>query len=277
MEAKEMAGQIIRWLTEYHQETGKNFVVGVSGGIDSAVTAKLCALASKETGASTFLYYLPYGAIRLDDIQSAQIMSYMNNLTQDPGRVRPFGTAIYTAFESIKQLMEIDFEDMSPMTRANSIARLRMVLLYAAASEHNALVVGTGNKIEDFGVGFFTKYGDGGVDISPIGDLYKSEVYAIGRYLEIPNFILDAPPTDGLWEDGRTDEDQLGISYDDLEWAMKESRYVRVTDSHVYKRDQEISDNYTDKQKEALRIYAELHNKNSHKMAMPPVCGIQRS
>jgi NAD+ synthase len=133
-----------------------------------------------------------------------------------------------------------------------------MTALYAIAGSNNGIVVGTGNKVEDFGVGFFTKYGDGGVDISPIADLYKSEVFAIGNELGIIEEILDAAPTDGLWDDGRTDEEQMGASYEELEWAMKELE--SPSDSELSEREREV-----------MSLYVGLHESNSHKMVPIPV------
>jgi NAD+ synthase len=147
---------------------------------------------------------------------------------------------------------------LSDMASANSRARLRMTTLYAIAGTNNGIVVGTGNKVEDFGVGFFTKYGDGGVDISPLADLYKSEVYALADALGVVKEIQDAAPTDGLWDDGRTDEDQMGATYEELEWAMQEA-------------DNPSSGSMTDRQKEVVAIYEGLHNANSHKMNPIPV------
>jgi len=147
---------------------------------------------------------------------------------------------------------------LSDMASANSRARLRMTTLYAIAGTNNGIVVGTGNKVEDFGVGFFTKYGDGGVDISPLADLYKSEVYALADALGVVKEIQDAAPTDGLWDDGRTDEDQMGATYEELEWAMQEA-------------DNPSSGSMTDRQKEVVAIYESLHNANSHKMNPIPV------
>jgi len=145
------------------------------------------------------------------------------------------------------------------MALVNTRARLRMTTLYYLAGAHNHLVVGTGNKVEDFGIGFFTKYGDGGVDLSPIADLTKTEVYAVGRALGVGPAILSAPPTDGLWGDSRTDEDQIGASYPELEWAMA-FRGDRAT--------------LTPRQAEVLSIYERRHAANKHKMEPIPVCMI---
>lgn len=148
----------------------------------------------------------------------------------------------------------------------NTRSRLRMVTLYAIAGQVGGLVAGTGNKVEDFGVGFFTKYGDGGVDISPIGDLMKSEVYALGKELGVIPEILAARPTDGLWTDGRTDEDQIGATYDELEWAMNVNQHGYIKASEVM--------NMNPRQLEVLKIYEARHNANLHKINPIPVCEI---
>lgn len=147
---------------------------------------------------------------------------------------------------------------MTELSLANSRARLRMTALFAVAGSNNGMVVGTGNKVEDFGIGFYTKYGDGGVDISPIADLYKSDVYAIGEELGVIAEVLEASPTDGLWDDGRTDEDQIGATYDEIEWAMKESASPKRAD-------------LSERERKVLDIYRRLNKSNSHKMDPIPV------
>jgi NAD+ synthase len=146
------------------------------------------------------------------------------------------------------------------LSLANTRARLRMTTLYYFAGIHGLLVAGTGNKVEDFGVGFYTKYGDGGVDLSPIADLMKSDIYALGKYLEIPESIQKAAPTDGLFGDSRTDEEPLGASYDELEWAMLESE------------DNKTADDFTGREKQVFEIYKKLNTANLHKMNPIPVC-----
>ena len=153
---------------------------------------------------------------------------------------------------------EMSKHELSDLALANSRARLRMTTLYAVAGSTGGIVVGTGNKVEDFGVGFFTKYGDGGVDISPIADLNKSEVYALGAELGVVEEIQRAAPTDGLWVDGRTDEEQMGATYKELEWAMAEM-------------DSEDKDEWTERQREVMEIFESFHNSNSHKMKPIPV------
>ena len=170
---------------------------------------------------------------------------------------------MFTAFE--KKVQPFCAPEQEPNEReqlafANSRARLRMMTLYQIAQSHGGIVVGTGNKVEDFGVGFFTKYGDGGVDISPIGDCMKTEVWDMGRELGLLKEIIDAPPTDGLWADGRNDEDQLGMTYPELEKAMDQDTYSQLRDYA------------TASEKRLLKRYREIRAKNLHKMEAIPVC-----
>lgn len=146
-----------------------------------------------------------------------------------------------------------------------------MTSLYAIAQSHGLLVAGTGNKVEDFGVGFFTKYGDGGVDLSPIADLTKTQVFELGKYFGITEKILSAKPTDGLWEDGRSDEDQIGATYPELEWAMKHIEDLKTENEQLLLQD------LTERQKEVIRIYFRFHNANLHKMITIPVCKIPQN
>ncbi len=165
-------------------------------------------------------------------------------------------------FDSLLEtLPAVEDEDNRFLTLANTRSRLRMLTLYYFAGLNNDLVAGTGNKVEDFGVGFYTKYGDGGVDLSPIADLMKSEVYALGKALGVNDEIIQAAPTDGLWGDDRTDEDQIGASYPELEWAME---YIEAGENGEL----------TDRQSEVLAIYNRFHNANQHKMQPIPVCEI---
>ena len=154
---------------------------------------------------------------------------------------------------------ELSKKEVSDIAMANTRARIRMAALYSLAGSNNGIVVGTGNKVEDFGVGFFTKYGDGGVDISPIADLYKSEVYQLAEFLGIIQEIQDAAPTDGLWSDGRTDEDQIGATYDELEWAMNEIENPSA--------EKELNERLA----EVMKIYLKLNLMNSHKMHPIPI------
>jgi len=206
--------KISAWIKSYAESAGMTtLVVGISGGIDSAVVSALCA----RTGLNTIAVTMP---IRqrpdLHDLSMQQGVW----LSQNFDNVRHEIIDVTPVFDTFETRMN-QYNNLLGM--ANSRSRLRMVTLYQIAQSTQGLVVGTGNKVEDFGVGFYTKYGDGGVDISPIGDLYKSQVWQLGRELGVLQDIIDAAPTDGLWDDGRTDEDQLGgLTYADLELAMKQ-------------------------------------------------------
>jgi NAD+ synthase len=168
-----------------------------------------------------------------------------------------------STFRALEKTLPKDIQD--GLSMANTRARMRMLTLYAVATHHKMLVAGTGNKVEDFGVGFYTKYGDGGVDISPIADLMKSEVYAMGKELGIIDAIIRTPPTDGLWMDNRTDESQIGAAYAELEWAMH------------FEAEQKNEAELNDRQKQVLKIYRQFHNANKHKMQPIPVCEIPES
>ena len=234
-----MKDRIVNWIKDYATKHNKtSLIVGVSGGIDSAVVSTLCA----ETGIKTIPVVL---SINNADYLALDHLRWLNdNFTNIDSGMINVGN-IFREFTNVAKALNANSE----LGFANSRSRIRMALLYQIAQSNNGLVIGTGNKVEDFGVGFFTKYGDGGVDISPIGDLYKSEVYKLGVGLGILNSIFSAAPTDGLWDDGRTDEDQLGLTYDQLEDAMK-----RGSRSEHYER------------------YNELRAANLHKMESIPVC-----
>jgi len=176
--------------------------------------------------------------------------------------VRTVSTDLTRTYEALRAVLPHDDEVTQGLVLANARARLRMTALYALASQNRALVVGTGNKVEDFGVGFYTKYGDGGVDLSPIADLMKTEVFALGKYLVVPESIQRAAPTDGLWGDERTDEMQIGATYPELEWAM----------DHVG----DASDQWSSRQQEVMTIYRRMHQANQHKMNPIPVCLISQ-
>ena len=247
---------IVTWLrTRCDEANRKGFVVGVSGGIDSAVTSTLCA----KTGKAVLVLNLPIHQATDQFARSAQHIQW---LEQQCANVRGVKTDLTGAFQALLGSLPKEIQD--DLTLANTRSRMRMLTLYAFASHHRMLVVGTGNKVEDFGVGFFTKYGDGGVDISPIADLMKSEVYALGRALAIDPAILQAMPTDGLWADNRSDESQLGAPYDELEWAM---------DFDAAPAEEA---NLTPRQREVLAIYRRLHQAGRHKMQPIPVCRIPK-
>ena len=259
MQVEKVTQYIVSWLKEYASNAGvKGFVIGVSGGIDSAVTSTLCA----KTGFPTLCLEMP---IHQEKNQVNRATQHISSLKDQFENVSSTCMNLTPVFNSLVEAMpKVDNEDDRFMSLANTRARLRMTSLYYFAGLDNLLVAGTGNKVEDFGVGFYTKYGDGGVDLSPIADLMKSEVYAIASFLEINKEIQQAPPTDGLWGDDRTDEDQLGASYTELEWAML-----------AYKN--KISkDIFSDREKIVYNLYIKLHLQNKHKMTSIPVCQIPK-
>jgi len=242
------------WLKNYAEKANKHgFVVGVSGGIDSAVTSTLCAL----TGLTTVCILLP---IWQDLDQHDRGYKHISWLMKNHKNVWTNTLDLTEAFEEFKNSIPINTTNLA---LACTRSRLRMTALYAVATTMNLLVVGTGNLVEDYGIGFFTKYGDGGVDLSPIGKLTKSEVWQLGKDLGISKEIIDATPTDGLWSDNRSDENQIGASYPELEWAMS---FLEETDGHFNPKD------LTPRQNEVIAIYLNFHNKNAHKMEMPPIC-----
>lgn len=252
MKTKEVAEYIQNWLSDYLKSTGlKGYVVGISGGIDSALVSKLCAL----TGEKTLLLTMP---IRQTTSEYARARNHMQRLKEEFSNVELLDISLTDTFEVFEKAMPFDLE-VNHLAMANSRSRLRMMTLYAVAQANGCLVVGTGNKVEDFGVGFYTKYGDGGVDISPIADINKTQVFELASYLDVIQEILEAKPTDGLFEDGRSDEDQIGATYPELEWAME------FTGNEV---------DLTERETEVLRIYRRLNRINQHKMQPIPVCFI---
>jgi len=246
---------IVNWLNEYADKSGMNgFVVGVSGGIDSALTSTLCA----RTGKPVLCLEI---SIHQETNQVSRAQEHIAWLESKYPNVSNHSLSLTGVFDSFQELLPSTKDEKSKfLSLANTRARLRMTTLYYFAALESYLVAGTGNKIEDFGVGFFTKYGDGGVDLSPIADLMKSEVFLLAKNLGVIDSIQQAAPTDGLWGDDRTDEDQMGATYNELEWAMK---HVNST-----------SENDTDRQKEVRAIYRKLHGQNQHKMQPIPVCEI---
>ncbi|GGA64104.1 NH(3)-dependent NAD(+) synthetase [Flavobacterium palustre] len=251
--------QIVNWLKSYAESTKVNgFVVGVSGGVDSAVTSTLCA----QTGLQVLCVEMP---IHQHASHVSRAKEHIEQLKKRFSNVSSVHTDLTAVFETFKNEVPTNFEENKlNLTLANTRARLRMTTLYYYAGVHGLLVAGTGNKVEDFGVGFYTKYGDGGVDLSPIADLMKSDVFALASYLEVPNSILTAQPSDGLFGDEKTDEQQLGASYDELEWAMLEDEHKNS------------QDNYTEREKKVFEIYKKLNTINQHKMNPIPVCVINR-
>ena len=222
---EDLTEKIVGWLKDYYDDNNsvKAFVVGVSGGIDSAVVSSLCA----RTGLPTYVVCMPleskFEYTRLSDAHSKALVEKYEN-------VKRIEVELFSSYDSLIKSIEWWSESQlydkkeftsSEHANANTKSRMRMVTLYQIAGTVGGIVVGTGNKVEDYGVGFYTKYGDGGVDIAPIADLYKTEVWELGEYLEVDQRIVDADPTDGLWVDSRSDEEQLGASYEQLEEAME--------------------------------------------------------
>jgi len=258
MKTEKVVQYIVSWLKDYIETSHqKGFVIGISGGIDSAVTSTLCAM----TGYPLLNLEMPIHQEKNQASRAKKHIEWLKNNYSTP--IDSIEVELTTTFDSlVNALPKDDNTDKVNLALANTRSRLRMTTLYYFAGIHNYLVAGTGNKVEDFGVGFYTKYGDGGVDLSPIADLMKSEVYEIARYLGINTDIQKAKPTDGLFGDNRSDEDQLGASYDELEWAMK------------MKESGKDSDEFTGREKEVFEIYSRLNRINQHKMVPIPVCDI---
>jgi len=259
MDTKKVAEYIINWLKEYATNAKVNgFVLGVSGGIDSALTSTLCA----KTGLPTLCVEMP---IHQAESQVSRAEEHIKQLKERFSNVSEARVNLTSTFEDFKNVLpEAEISTKLDVSLANTRARLRMTTLYYFAGLHGLLVAGTGNKVEDFGVGFYTKYGDGGVDLSPIADLMKSEVYDLAAYLGVPSSIQEAQPTDGLFGDSRTDEDQIGASYDELEWAMK-----------MQDENKTVND-FSDRKKEVFKIYNRLNSINQHKMMPIPICEIPK-
>ena len=255
MKHQEIINHIVNWLKEYSiNSKTEGFVIGISGGIDSALTSTLCAL----TGKKVICLNMP---IRQHKTEYDRGNEHILWLKKNYPNVTSAEVNLTSIFEEMEKTYDSTIQDF--LTMANTRARLRMTTLYAYAGHHKLLVAGTGNKIEDFGIGFFTKYGDGGVDMSPIADLMKSQVYALAAKVGVVDAILNARPTDGLFADGRTDEDQIGASYDELEWSML---YVESKQSYTL----------SDRQKIVMEIYQSRNKANRHKMESIPVCIIPK-
>ena len=260
MKTKEVIEHIVSWLKSYAQDAGmKGFVIGVSGGIDSAVTSTLCA----KTGLDVLCLEMP---IHQAESQVSRALNHIQWLEDNFENVHMTKVNLTTVFDSlITSLPAVTDEAERFMSLANTRARLRMTTLYYFAALERRLVAGTGNKVEDFGVGFYTKYGDGGVDLSPIADLLKTEVYEIAKYLGVNTEIIEAAPTDGLWGDDRTDEDQLGASYPELEWAMAMDDKGKTIDD------------FDGREQQVFAIYKKFNSANKHKMNPIPVCEIPKN
>lgn len=259
MNTEKVIDHIVNWLKDYATTAKVNgFVIGVSGGIDSAVTSTLCA----KTGLDLLCVEMPIHQARS---QVSRAVNHINWLKDNFSNVNTIEVKLTPVFDNlIAVLPTVENEEVRFMSLANTRARLRMTTLYYFAALHKYLVAGTGNKVEDFGIGFFTKYGDGGVDLSPIADLYKSEVYTIAKFLGINQEIIDAAPTDGLWGDDRTDEDQIGANYDELEWAMQMAAQGKK------------SEDFKGREKDVFNIFKRYNSANKHKMMAIPVCEIPK-
>lgn len=257
MQTEKVVNHIVNWLKDYATKANVNgFVVGVSGGIDSAVTSTLCA----KTGLNVLCVEMPIHQAK-SHVTRAQ--EHISQLGQRFDNVSDTRTDLTPVFEEFKTEVFLDGDQaVIDMALANTRARLRMTTLYYYAGLYGLLVAGTGNKVEDFGVGFYTKYGDGGVDLSPIADLLKSQVYQIGEYLQVPDSIMNAAPSDGLFGDARSDEDQIGATYPELEWAMKMAEEGKS------------AEDFSGREKEVFKIYSRYNSNNKHKMIPIPICEI---
>ena len=242
----------------------EGWVVGVSGGIDSAVTSTLCAL----TGAPTKCVEMP---IHQAPDQVSRAADHIAALCGNHPLVRRSTVSLTETYDMFAKALPDGPDESGGLSMANTRARLRMTTLYALGQRSRLLVAGTGNKVEDFGVGFYTKYGDGGVDVSPIADLTKTEVFALAAHLGVIESIQKAAPTDGLWGDDRTDEDQLGATYPELEWAMAwTADHAELSPEACAEAEQGL----TWRQREVLETYRRHHAANRHKMIPIPVCVI---
>jgi NAD+ synthase len=250
----ELKTRVVDWIKDYATTNNiKSLVVGISGGIDSSVVSTLCA----ETGLPTYVLSMPLNQISLQSELSDIHRKFLSRKYSNAIPMRIDLSTVYDQFVKSTKFWLGDEFVTSKHSLANTKSRIRMVTLYQVAGSVNGIVIGTGNKVEDYGVGFYTKYGDGGVDIAPIADLYKTEVWELGKHLGVDQRIIDAQPTDGLWEDGRTDEDQIGTSYEMLEWAME---YGVSTPP----------EQLSEKENTAMAILTKFNTQNRHKMISIP-------
>jgi NAD+ synthase len=248
-----IADNIIQWLKAYSKKSKTDgFVIGISGGIDSALTSTLCA----STGLPTICIDMP---IMQNKNEVNRASSHIKWLQKKFNNVIRKSVDLNDVFNSFKNTVEQNNDKNNFLSLANSRSRLRMTTLYYFAGINRCLVAGTGNKVEDFGIGFYTKYGDGGVDISPIADLNKTDVFEISKILGVIDEIIKAKPTDGLWDDGRTDEDQIGATYKELEWAMQQKDLNK-----------KLID-FKGREKEVFQILQKFNKQNLHKMNPIPI------
>lgn len=249
----EIIDYIVNWLIQYseHSKT-RGFIIGISGGIDSALTSTLCA----KTGKPVICLNMPIHQHKAEYDRAHEHIDWLKNKFNN---VTSLEVDLTETFNSYCNVLPASIQD--GLTMANTRSRIRMTTLYSFACNKKMLVVGTGNKVEDFGIGFYTKYGDGGVDLSPIADLMKSDVFALAKELKIVESIINAKPTDGLFADGRSDEEQIGATYDELEWAML---LLSNSAGDIKK--------LTDRERVVLDLYKSMNTANQHKMRPIPVC-----
>ncbi len=257
MQTEKITQKIVDWLRDYAKQAGmRGYVIGVSGGIDSAVVSTLCAM----TGLDTLLIEMP---IRQNPDEVSRAWEHMQDLQNRFTNIKAISVNLTPTFEQLHTTFKVD-ETQFPAEKlafANTRSRLRMLTLYYYGQINGLLVCGTGNKVEDFGVGFFTKYGDGGVDVSPVADLYKTEIYTLARSLNLVESVQNAIPADGLWDETRTDEQQIGASYPELEKIQKEWGTKSESD-------------YSGRDLEVFRIFSRMNRAAQHKIQPIPVCDI---
>lgn len=257
MQTQKIIDHIVNWLKDYAVKAKVNgYVLGVSGGVDSGVVSTLCAM----TGLEVLLLEMP---IRQKEDQVTRAQEHIADLKKRFPNVKAHTVNLTPVFETFEQSVR-EYAEGNPhknLSLANTRSRFRMLNLYYFGQLHGLLVCGTGNKVEDFGIGFYTKYGDGGVDVSPIADLYKTEVYELARGLDLIESIRNAIPTDGLWDAERTDEDQIGATYPELEKIQKEYGTKAVED-------------YEGRDKEVFMIFDRMHKAAKHKMVPIPICDV---
>lgn len=257
MQTEKIIDKIVNWLKDYAEKSGaKGYVIGVSGGVDSGVVSTLCAM----TGLKVLVLEMP---IRQKSDQVDRALEHIDFLKNKFPNVEGMSVDLTPAFEELYKTFDVNDEDFpnEKLAFANTRSRLRMLTLYHYGQINGLLVCGTGNKVEDFGIGFYTKYGDGGVDVSPIADLYKTEVYELAKVLDLPESIKNAIPTDGLWDAERTDEQQIGATYPELERIQKE--YGKKSEKDYSGRDLEV-----------YKIFDRMHKAAQHKINSIPVCDI---
>lgn len=257
MNSEKIINHIVEWLKDYAKKAGvKGYIIGVSGGVDSGVVSTLCAM----TGLDLLMLEMP---IRQKEDQVNRAWEHMNDITKRFPNAKAMSVNLTPAFEELYKTFDVQevFYPNENLAFANTKSRLRMLTLYHYGQINGLLVCGTGNKIEDFGIGFYTKYGDGGVDVSPIADLYKTEVYALAKALNLVESIQNAIPTDGLWDIERTDEQQIGATYPELEKIQKE--WGTKTESDYSGRDLEV-----------YQIFKRMNKAAQHKINPIPICKI---